>query len=84
MTNKRTPLHAAPAPSVRETSWPFRFLRLPEVCERTGLSRSQIYRLEARGEFPARVKLGESASAWIDTEVAHWQASRVAMSREAK
>lgn len=61
---------------------PFRFLRLPEVCRATGLSRSQIYRLEAAGQFPSHVKLGASASAWIDREVAQWQADRIAASRE--
>lgn len=59
----------------------FRFLRLREVLELTGLSRSQTYRLEAAGKFPRRVKLGESASAWLDTEIAEWQAERVAASR---
>ncbi|MEO8998335.1 MAG: AlpA family transcriptional regulator [Rhodanobacter sp.] len=60
----------------------FCFLRLPEVCRVTGLSRSQIYRLEAAGQFPQHVKLGASASAWIDREVAQWQADRIAASRE--
>ena len=61
---------------------PFRFLRLPEVRALTGLSRSQIYRLEATGQFPKRVKLGECSSAWVDLEVAQWQTDRVAASRK--
>lgn len=32
-------------------------LRLPRVCEITGLGRSMIYQLEADGLFPQRVKL---------------------------
>lgn len=62
----------------------FRFLRLPEVLEVTGLSRSQAYRLLAAGKFPNKVKLGDSevsGSAWLDTEIAQWQADRVAASR---
>lgn len=62
----------------------FRFLRLREVLNLTGLSRSQTYRLEAAKKFPQRVKLGDSpgtASAWLDTEIAEWQAERVAASR---
>lgn len=51
-------------------------LRLPEVTRVTGLSRSSIYRLEASGEFPARVKLSESASGWRSGEVQAWIASR--------
>jgi prophage regulatory protein len=61
---------------------PFRFLRLPAVCACTGLSRSQIYRLEAAGDFPKRVKLGAAAAAWIDSEVARWQNDRVSAGRE--
>lgn len=59
-----------------------RFLRLPAVCQMTGLSRSQIYRLQAEGQFPKSVKLGVSASAWIESEITQWQAGRVAASRE--
>jgi len=65
---------------------PIRFIRLPEVRKITGLSRSQLYRLEADDEsqFPKRVKLGAgpaSATAWVEAEIMHWCASRVAASR---
>jgi len=65
---------------------PIRFSRLPEVCRQTGLSRTHIYRLEARGLFPHRVKLGvgasvSCASAWIESEVQQWCADRIAESR---
>jgi predicted DNA-binding transcriptional regulator AlpA len=58
-----------------------KFLRLPFVCERTGLSRTQIYRLEAEGKFPRRVKLGAATSAWVESEVQAWAAARIAASR---
>lgn len=61
---------------------PIRFVRLPDVCRQTGLSRSQIYRLENAGQFPRRVKLGQAASAWIESEVLRWCADRIAASRE--
>lgn len=61
---------------------PSRFVRLREVCSQTGLSRSQIYRLEGAGQFPRRVKLGQAASAWIESEVLQWCADRIAASRE--
>lgn len=61
---------------------PFRFLRLREVCARTGLSRSQIYRLESIGRFPRRIKLGELASAWIEAEVQQWCVERISASRK--
>ncbi len=52
--------------------------RLPEVKRRTGLSRSEIYRRIAAGDFPKPVKLGERASAWAEHEVSDWIASRIA------
>lgn len=50
--------------------------RLREVKRITGLSRSSIYRLEALGNFPRRVKLSERASAWKASEVVQWLAAR--------
>ncbi|KRS11555.1 hypothetical protein XM53_16385 [Roseovarius atlanticus] len=38
-------------------------LRLPEILERTGLSRSQIYEMIAAGDFPPLIKLGRRAAA---------------------
>jgi prophage regulatory protein len=58
-----------------------RFLRLPVVSERTGLSRSQIYSLISRGEFPAQIRLSERASAWLEEEIQEWCEARVAHSR---
>lgn len=51
-------------------------LRLKSVIALTGLSRSNVYRLEADGLFPARVKLSARASAWRADEVAAWIESR--------
>jgi prophage regulatory protein len=44
-------------------------LRLREVQRISGLSRSSIYRMEAAGKFPARVKLSERAIAWREAEI---------------
>ena len=57
--------------------------RLPHVTARTGLSRSEIYRRVALGDFPAPVKLGQRASAWSKHEVDAWIAQRIA-ARDAK
>lgn len=56
-------------------------LRLPDVRKKTGLSRSQIYRLEALGQFPKRIKLSERASAWVESEIEDWLTERIAKSR---
>lgn len=55
-----------------------KLLRLAQVQERTGLSRTQIYVKAQRGEFPQSVKIGERAAAWLEAEVDGWIAERVA------
>lgn len=42
---------------------PFRFLRLPEVKQLTGLSRSSLYRMCAEKKFPAPVPLSSPKQA---------------------
>jgi prophage regulatory protein len=59
-------------------------LKLPEVQQRTGLSRSQIYSLIAQGRFPSQVKLGgvrARASGWVDAEINEWIHDRLAEAR---
>lgn len=46
-----------------------RFLRLPAVMERTGLSRSAIYARASDGLFPRPVPLGLRTAAWPEHEV---------------
>ena len=53
-----------------------RFLREPEVLERTGLSRPTRWRLERLGRFPKRRKIGLAAVGWVDAEVEDWIQSR--------
>jgi prophage regulatory protein len=56
---------------------PLRLLRCREVEERTGLSRSTIWRLEHRGAFPKRVQVSVNVVAWVEDDVAAWIQSRV-------
>ena len=65
----------------RRTNAPTRFLRLPEVLARTGLSRSTIYLRVAAGCFPQPVSLGGRAVGWIEAEVDEWVRERIAESR---
>ncbi len=51
-------------------------LRRRQVQERTGLSRSTIYELVRRGEFPAPIKLTTYAVGWLDSEVDDWLGAR--------
>ena len=55
---------------------PIRFLRLPEVLERTGLSRSTIYVRLAEGRFPRPVRLGGRAVGWIEAALGIGGANR--------
>lgn len=56
-------------------------LRLPEVQRRTGYSKAWIYRLLKDGKFPASIKIGSRAIAFIESEVDEWVAQRIAESR---
>jgi prophage regulatory protein len=56
---------------------PLRLLRCRDVEERTGLSRSTIWRLEHRGAFPKRIQVSVNVVAWLEDEVAAWIRSRI-------
>lgn len=56
-------------------------LRLPQVCQVTGLGRSMIYQLEATNGFPNRIRIGQRAVGWIAEEVQAWLKDRVDRSR---
>ncbi len=53
-----------------------KIIRLPRVLEATGLSRTTIWRLESRGDFPRRRRLGPQAVGWLLHEVEEWIATR--------
>jgi prophage regulatory protein len=60
---------------------PPRLLRFPTVRERTGLSRSTIWRLEQRGDFPRHHRISTNAVAWMENEVIDWILSRAGASK---
>jgi prophage regulatory protein len=53
-----------------------KFLRLRDVVKLTGLSRVTLWRLEKKGEFPARIHLAENRVGWIEDELIQWMKSR--------
>ena len=55
-----------------------RFLRRAQVQAATGLPESSLYRLIAEGKFPKPFKLSEHRVAWLEDDVAAWQAERLA------
>lgn len=56
---------------------PRRFLRLPDVKRRTGLSKSTLYDRIRAGTFPKPVPLGGSLAAWVESEVEEWMSARI-------
>ena len=53
---------------------PDRILRIRTVLNRTGLSRSTLYRKMSDGTFPRQVKIGEHSAGWRDSAVNRWLA----------
>lgn len=51
---------------------PMRLIRMREVVQRTGLSRTTIYRMKEAGTFPQSVALGENSIAWRSNEIDAW------------
>ena len=53
-----------------------RLLHRAEVEERTGLSRSAIYRLMREEKFPTPIKIGTRAVRWPQSEINEFIAAR--------
>jgi len=58
-----------------------RICRLPDVIDRTGLSRSAIYELIRKSEFPSQISLGPRTVGWIENEIEDWIDKRIQTSR---
>jgi prophage regulatory protein len=56
-------------------------LRLEPVMSRTGKRRSTIYAEVAAGRFPAPIKIGRRAVAWIESEIDRYVADLIASAR---
>jgi prophage regulatory protein len=68
---------AASGQDASATRRPLKLLRFPAVRERTGLSRSTIWRLERRGEFPKHHRISPNVVAWVEEDVSEWIERRV-------
>ena len=53
-----------------------RILRAQEVQQLVGLSRSTIWRLERKGDFPDRVPLGIGSVGWLKSDIDAWMQNR--------
>lgn len=54
-----------------------RLLRLPEVRQKVGLSRSAIYKLISEGQFPRQVAIGPRTVAWVQEDLERWIEGRL-------
>ena len=61
----------------RQTTAP-RFLRLPEVLQITGMSKTFIYDRINDGTFPRQIQLGSRTVVWNEQEVTKWMEDRMA------
>ena len=73
-----SPARDRPGNASASAAGAIRILRLPEVCQVTGLKRAMIYRLQQRKSFPQSVKITDHAVGWIDAEVHAWLEQRIA------
>lgn len=49
-----------------------RLIRLPEVLNRIGISKTNVYRLIPEGKFPKPVRLGPNSVAWLEEDIDAW------------
>ena len=54
------------------TDAPDRILRLNSVLDRTGLSRSTLYRKVHDGSFPKQLKLSQRCAGWRESAINSW------------
>lgn len=49
-----------------------RLIKLPEVKDRTSLSKSAIYERIRALTFPAQIKLGARTAVWLERDIQRW------------
>jgi prophage regulatory protein len=62
---------------------PGRILRLKNVLERTGLSRSTLYRKMQLGTFPKQLRISARCAGWRESDVDAWLKNPVCYSASA-
>lgn len=50
----------------------FRALRIQQVLDKTGLSRTHTYRLIAKGDHPKPIRLSERVFVWNEADIEAW------------
>ena len=57
-----------------------RLLTSKQLIAETGISRSTIYRLLRKGEFPKPIRIGPRGVRWLESDIKAWLAERKALS----
>ena len=60
---------------MRDKGW---IMRKPEVQKTVGLKDTTLWRLEKKGDFPKRLRLGGNSCGWLSSEVFAWLEKRAA------
>ncbi len=55
-----------------------RFLRLPEVLNLVGVTRSTLYRWMDAGAFPKQISVGGNIVVWVESAVTAWMEDQMA------
>lgn len=55
----------------------FNLISINEVCDRTSLSRTTLWRMTRAGDFPAPITITGMRKAFVAAEIDDWIASRI-------
>lgn len=65
--------------SKTEKRCPMKFLRLSEVLDRTGLSKTTLYSLMRQYRFPQSIPISDRSVAWSEEDVDAWLQEKMQM-----
>ena len=54
-----------------------RFLRIPEIVQRTGMSKATVYNRINQGLFPKQIPIGANLVVWLESDVQKWMQEQI-------
>ncbi len=60
-----------------------RLLKLDEVMNMTGLSKSSVYHQMNKGTFPRPINIGVKSVAWLETDIQLWIKNKIELRNSA-
>lgn len=54
-----------------------KFIRLPEVKQKTGLPKSSIYRQISENTFPKQISIGAKTVVWLESDINKWMDEKI-------